>query len=118
SLLGLYALACLAKEHGIMIPGLLVAAELTVIQDARPWRARLAALRPLYLALFAVAAAFVGVHSLVLGGNGVGGFQPFVPFQALQLGNRDRILTMFGVVPHWLRLFYWPAHLSSEHAPP
>ena len=28
------------------------------------------------------------------------------------------MFTAIGVVPQWLRLLYWPAHLSSEYGPP
>ena len=34
--------ACFAKEHGIVLPAILAAAELTVIHDATPWRERVA----------------------------------------------------------------------------
>jgi hypothetical protein len=30
----------------------------------------------------------------------------------------DRVLTAVGVVPEWLRLFFWPARLSSDYGPP
>lgn len=114
----LYAVGCFAKEHGIMMPGLLIAAEVLLITDARPWRERILALRPFFLALLGVAVGYFGIHTLVLSDKAIGGFQPFVPFQALKLSNTDRILTMFGVVPQWLRLFYWPERLSSEYGPP
>jgi hypothetical protein len=114
----LYALACFSKEHGIVLPALLAAAELLVIDDARPLRERARELRPLALALGAVAIGFLAAHTVVLSRNGLTGFNEFVPFQTLQLSTRDRILTMFGVVPQWIRLFYWPAKLRSEYAPP
>lgn len=114
----LYAVGCFAKEHGIMMPALLIAAEVVIIADSRPWRARMLELRPFFLALFAIAVGYFGVHTLVLSDKAIGGFQPFVPFQSLRLSNTDRVLTMFGVVPQWLRLFFWPAKLSSEYGPP
>ncbi|HEY4217296.1 MAG TPA: hypothetical protein VGM67_09160 [Gemmatimonadaceae bacterium] len=114
----LYAVACLSKEHGIVLPALFVAAELTVIDDAAPGRERYLALRPFYLVLTAVAIAFVGVRSLVLSDHGIGGFQPFTPFNTLHISGPDRVLTALGVVPEWLRLFFWPAHLASEYGPP
>ena len=58
------------------------------------------------------------MRTAVLYKAGFSGFAPFVPFQILKLGTRDRVLTMFGVVPQWLRLLLWPARLSSEYAPP
>ena len=114
----LYAAACFAKEHGIVLPALLIAAELTVIADVAPWRERVRRLRPTFLLLTAIALGFVGLRAAVLADHGIGGFQPFTPFSTLQISNRDRMLTALGVVPHWVRLLFWPAHLSSEYGPP
>ena len=114
----LYALACFAKEHGIVLPALLLAAELTLVPDTRPLRQRAREMRPFILGLGAIAVAFLAAHTAVLSRNGITGFNEFVPFQALSLSTRDRVLTMFGVVPQWIRLFYWPAKLRSEYAPP
>jgi hypothetical protein len=54
----------------------------------------------------------------VLADHGIGGFQPFTPFSTLHITSRDRVLTAIGVVPQWVRLLFWPAHLSSEYGPP
>jgi hypothetical protein len=118
AIVALFAFACLTKEHAIMIPALIVAAELILVADPRPLRVRFVEARPLALALVAVALGFLGARSAVLASVGFAGFRPFVPFQALRIGNTDRVLTMFGVVPEWIRLFLWPRHLSSEYAPP
>ena len=78
----LYTIACLSKEHGIVLPAILVAAELTVIEDTTAWRARMRSLRPFFLFLTAIAVAFIWARSLVLAEHGgIGGFQPFTPFQ-------------------------------------
>ena len=114
----LYAIGCLAKEHAITLPAILIAAELTVIQDATPLRERILRLRPFYLALMAVGVAFIGVRSRVLVDHSLGGFAPFAPFQTLNISASDRILTAFGVVPEWMRLLFWPARLSSDYGPP
>ena len=115
----LYAIACFSKEHGIVLPAILVAAEVTVIGDVTPWRARIRAVRPFFLFLTAIALAFIWVRSLVLADHGgMGGFQPFTPFNTLHISSRDRVLTAIGVVPQWVRLLFWPAHLSSEYGPP
>ena len=114
----LYAIACFSKEHGVVLPALLIAAELTLIDDRRPIGVRVTRLRPFYLGLLAVAIGFLGAHSLVPTVNSVGGFYPFMPFSSLHTSTRDRILTAIGVVPQWVRLFYWPARLSSEYGPP
>ena len=114
----LYAGACFSKEHGIVLPALLIAAELTVIDDATSFRDRVRRLRPFYLGLAAIAVAFLGARSHVFAGQGIAGFQAFQPFASLRLSSTDRILTAISVVPDWLRLLYWPAHLSSEYSPP
>jgi hypothetical protein len=114
----LYTIACFSKEHGIVLPAILVAAELTIIGDVTPWRARVRGVRPFFLLLTAIALAFIWVRSLVLADHGIGGFQPFTPFNTLHINNRDRVLTAIGVVPQWVRLLFWPAHLSSEYGPP
>ncbi|MEP6494120.1 MAG: tetratricopeptide repeat protein [bacterium] len=117
-IIALYTVACFSKEHGIVLPAILAAAELTVIRDTTRRRDRVRPLRPFYLGLVLVALAFMAVRSLVLTDHGIGGFQPFTPFYTLHISNRDRVLTALGVVPQWARLLYWPAHLSSEYGPP
>jgi protein O-mannosyl-transferase len=114
----LFAVACFAKEHAVVLPAILVAAELTVIVDAAPARERIMRLRPFYLGLLAIAIAFVGVRSAVLADHSFGGFAPFIPFSSLHISPRDRMLTAVGVVPEWTRLLYWPARLSSDYGPP
>lgn len=115
----LYAFACFAKEHGVVLIALLGAVDLLLVHDQTPVGERVRRLRPFYLLLVAVAVFFVGVRALVLAGHGgVGGFQPFTPFSSLHISTPDRILTAFSVVPQWIRLLYWPAHLSSEYGPP
>ena len=113
----LFAFACLAKEHGIMLPGLLVAAELTVVVDARPLRRRFVELRPLLLLLCAVGLGYLWAHSAV-SGEGLTGFQQYAAFSTMRVHSTGRALTMFGLAPEWLRLFFWPIHLSSEYGPP
>ena len=49
-----YAVALFSKEHAIVFPALIVAAEFTIVDDDRAWRSRLASLRPFTLALVAV----------------------------------------------------------------
>jgi hypothetical protein len=114
----LYLAACFSKEHGVVLPALLGVAELTIIDDERPWREKIARLRPVYLALAALALAFIAVRARVLSDHGIGGFAPFTPFSSLHITWFQRALTALGVVPQWLRLFYWPAHLSAEYGPP
>lgn len=113
----LYVAACFSKEHGIVLPALLVAAEWTVIRDERSLRDRLLrALRPFYLGLAALACGFMLARSLAL--PDLAGFQPLIAFQTLHLTTSQRILTAIGVAPHWGRLLFWPAKLSAEYGPP
>jgi hypothetical protein len=114
----LYAVACFAKEHGIVLPAILVAAELTVVSDAALPLERARRLRPFYLGLLAVALGFLAARGMVLADHSLGGFAPFTPFAVLHISPVDRVLTAVGVVPEWLRLFFWPARLSSDYGPP
>jgi protein O-mannosyl-transferase len=114
----LYVVGCFSKEHGIVLPAILAVAELTVIDDPRRLGEKIRRLRPFYLILAALAVAFVGVRSLVLSDHPIGGFAPFTPFSSLHITWLNRALTALGVVPQWLRLFFWPARLSAEYGPP
>jgi len=114
----LYAIGCFSKEHAITLPAILIAAELTVIPDSTPLRARVRRLRPFYLGLVAVALAFVAARSAVLSDHSLGGFAPYTPFSTLHISTPQRILTALGVVPEWVRLLLWPARLSSDYSPP
>ncbi len=113
-LLGMYAAACFTKEHGVVLPGLLAAAELTVAAPGRSWRERLAATRPFYLATVAVGLGFIAIRSAVLQGNILGSFTAEALAGSTMYG---RLLTMLAVVPEWGRLLLWPAHLQTEYTP-
>jgi hypothetical protein len=65
-----------------------------------------------------VTVAYFGARSIALAEVGFAGFRPFVVFQILKLSYVDRVLTMFGVVPQWVRLMLWPSRLTTEYAPP
>jgi hypothetical protein len=113
-LLLLLAVAGLLKENGVVLPALLLAAEVTVVGDRRPLRARLASLAPTYLLLGVGAGILLAARRAALGAT-VG------EYPALMLGGlgfRDRLLTMLAIVPEWARLFLWPAHLRADYAPP
>ncbi|HVX37939.1 MAG TPA: tetratricopeptide repeat protein [Gemmatimonadaceae bacterium] len=119
AILVLYAAACFSKEHGVVLPAILAAAEVLFVREEHgSLRSRIAALRPFYLALAAIAIAFIAVRAVVLSDHGIGGFQPFTPFSSLHITTRDRILTAVTVVPQWVRLLLWPSHLAAEWGPP
>jgi hypothetical protein len=114
-ILVLYLLGCLSKEHAIVLPLLLVAAEATVVAGEAPLRVRLRDIRPLVLALGAAGLAFVWLRFQVLGPNAAAPDEA----NALFLGQpfRFRAMTMSLVVLEWIRLFFWPAHLSADYSP-
>ena len=112
ALAAMYAGACLAKEHGFVLPALLAAAEICLVRREEPWRRRLPALAPLALVLCAVGAAYLAARTAVLGGVAGGVSPAFVGLPAA-----DRVWTAVGVVPEWVRLFLWPARLSSDYSP-
>lgn len=116
----LYTLGCFSKEHAIVLPAILVAAELTILGSDDEVRSQLRnpAVRTFYLALALLAVAFVAVRGRVLTEHGIAGFTPFTAFVALSLTTFQRILTAVGVVPQWVRLLLFPAHLASEYGPP
>jgi len=113
-LASLYAVACLSKENGIVVLALILAAELTVVRDSRPFAERMRALRLCYLVLMMVAVLNIAVRQLV-----IGAFAGDYPNRALaHLTVAGRLWTMLGVVPDWVRLLVWPARLVEEYAPP
>ena len=110
----LYVAAGWFKESGLILPGLLLAAELTVIEEPGGLRARVVRLRPFYLALGLAFALLVAARSLVLSGDAVGTFTAPAMIGA---GLGGRALTMLGVIPHWGRLLFWPAELQADYGP-
>jgi hypothetical protein len=109
---GLYLIASLTKESGMVIPALLLATEFCV--EGSPLRTRLRALLPGYAGLAAVALAVLALRAIILSG------EEATPSRAEVLdglGIQDRVLTMLPVVMHWLRLLTWPLHLQADYAP-
>ncbi len=113
ALVGLYTVACFTKENAIVFPGLLLAAEMTVVADPRPLSDRLRELRPLILVMLLAATLFMAARTLVLQ-DVVGTFTA----EALRDANlAQRALTMLAVVPRWTRLLLWPSHLQVDYTP-
>lgn len=113
-LVGLYLAGCLFKETALVLPGLLVAAEALLVPNGGSIRARIAQGRPLLLGMMLVAVAFLGVRAEVLSGNLLG-----TPLAEGMIGLTvgQRALTMLAVVPEWVRLMVWPAHLRADYSP-
>jgi tetratricopeptide (TPR) repeat protein len=108
-------LGCLSKEHAFVLPLLLIAAEATVLATETPLRSRLAAIRPLILALGLAGLITVWLRIQVLGSTAA----PSDDNNALFLGQpfSIRAMTMLRVLLEWIRLFFWPAHLSADYSP-
>ncbi len=108
-----YGLACLTKDNGFVLPGLLVAAELTVVQDPRPLRDRLVGMAPLWALLAGVAVLYLVVRTAVTGT--LAGDYPHILIGTAS--HSERILTMLRVGLEWPRLLLWPAHLQADYSP-
>jgi hypothetical protein len=110
-----YVLAMISKEHSILFPLLLAAAEITVIPRTRSLRARITELRPLLLALAASGLLFLWARISVLAISR--GVPPEPPMLFVGEPYGVRAVTMMGVVLEWLRLLLWPAELSADYSP-
>lgn len=115
ALLGtLYFAACLFKEHAIVLPAMLLAADLILVGRSQNIARRLRDLLPLFITLVVVAVAFVAVRTIVTGGFRAGGSNELFREQAFDA----RLLTMLTVIVEWVRLFFWPADLSADYSFP
>ena len=65
---------------------------------------------PLVVGLFVVAVAYMTTRTIVVGE--LLGEKHLVPVHGVR-----RLWVMMAVVPQWLRLLVWPAHLSAEYSP-
>ena len=108
----LYLIGCFTKEQGLLLPALLVAAELCLVA-APSWSDRIRRTWPGYAGFAVLGGLVLFIRGLVLRG------QPFLAAPAEALGGvpiEGRALTMLQVVPEWLRLLVWPAHLRSDYS--
>lgn len=107
-------LAIFSKETGVVIPALLVAAELILVAPAISWRKQASLLAPMLALQAGAVVAAILVRIIVLGPTAGAG--PAVALQGLSAG--ERIIGMLAVVPQWTRLLLWPVHLEAEYGPP
>lgn len=114
ALFGLTLLAGLTKESGLMLPALVAAAEVLVVDDPRPLRERARVLATTGLLLGVALAIVIAMRRFAL--DALVGEYPAVALRGL--GGHSRLLTMLGVAPEWFRLLLWPARLSAEYGPP
>jgi len=112
---GLYALGLLSKESAIVLPALLVAAELTLLRASTAGAGRRAAAwLPTLIALVIVGAGVLCIRRAVIG-SWLGDF----PVPALaHLSTSERVLTMLAASREWIRLLLWPSLLSFSYSPP
>jgi hypothetical protein len=115
AMIGLYIVGLLSKEHAIVLPGLLLAAEATVI-DTPDWGTRLRRGRVLALTFVAVAVGFLYLRGLIT--QGLAGFVPCAAFLYLRMGALDRAATMMTEMPRIARLLVFPTHLIGDYSPP
>lgn len=113
ALSAMYFTALMFKEHAIVFPAFLVAAELTLVGETTTLRSKLVRLGPLFASLIAVAFAFVTIRTSV-----IGRFTGAGTTHLAGEGFETRLYTMLAVIPEWVRLFFWPANLSAEYSSP
>ncbi len=106
--------ALLTKEHGIVLPALLLMAEVVFRRDRfAPVDDR--GIREWLLARVLVleVAAYLVVRLAILGG--FAGDAPHPAFEAISTG--ERLWVMLGLLPQFVRLFFWPAELYADYSP-
>ncbi|MDQ2668190.1 MAG: hypothetical protein M3Z05_19640 [Gemmatimonadota bacterium] len=114
-ILALFAAGLLAKEHAMVLPAILLAAEVTVLPgDA--WRVRVQRIRTLMLALTAIALAYLFVRGRIQ--SDLAGFLPYPVFRFLHMTAANRIGTMMNEIPRVAQLILFPIHLSADYSPP
>ena len=107
-----FASALFFKESAMVLPALLVAADLLVDRAQEPFTARWRRWWRHYVVVALIAASFWITRSLVLGSE-----KGTHTAEALSGGLVARAWTMLGVPAEWLRLFLWPARLQDEWSP-
>ena len=100
------------KETGLMLPGLLFAAEWLVVEPTTPGRWRVT--RPVWLLQLLAFELVVVIRSFIQPDRLSGTYTAEV-FEHSSVWNR--LETMLAVVPEWLRLHLWPATLQADYSP-
>ena len=114
AIVGLYVLGLLSKEHAIVLPLLLAAAELTVTRQPG-WRPRPPRLRVFALILVAVSVGYLFVLGRIH--KDIAGFIPYPAFAYLHMSALDRAGTMLLLMPRIARLLVFPTHLNGDYSP-
>lgn len=108
----LFSVGLFFKEHVIVLPALLVAAEVLLYEDGTVWR-RLDRLRLLMWPMVLVVAAYLAMRVHVVGAVGGDVEHP-------SLHNTtavERLFMMLNVVPEYGRLLLWPMRLFADYSP-
>ena len=109
-----FGIALLTKEHAILLPALLLAAESAfrgrAFTDDREGRARAWLLARILLLEVVV---YLAVRYLVL--QGFAGDAPHPALEGLGLGQRFWV--MVALAPEFVRLLWWPAALYADYSP-
>ena len=113
AIFGLYFMGLFIKENAIVLPALLVAVELFLVDDRRRWRTRIDAMLPVLLWMGLAAAFFLYLRVSIL--DEIGGDVSHPSLHHLGMGQRT--LLMLGLVPEFGRLLLWPAHLFADYSP-
>lgn len=109
-----FAAALLFKEHGVLLPAMLLAAEFsfrgTVFSADSDDRARRWLLARVLLLELAI---YLAVRFTVL--QGFAGDSPHPALEGLSIG--ERVWVMLALVPEFVRLLWWPAALHADYSP-
>jgi protein O-mannosyl-transferase len=114
-LCAIYLSGLMFKEHAIVLPGMVVAAEILTSDSGQTFSQRAIRLSRLLIPMALMAAAFVAARAGVIGM--IGG-EAHVASVFVNQPFGVRALTMLPVVLEWIRLFVWPANLSADYSPP
>lgn len=112
-ILGFYFAGMMFKENAIVLPALLVIAELFIVADRRPWRLRLDETVTLCLWLGLLASAFLAARVIVTGE--IGGDVEHPALRNLTMLQRSWV--MLALAPEFARLLIWPARLYADYSP-
>lgn len=107
-----YLVASLTKEQGMLLPALLVGAELFLLPGA--FLPRVRQLWRGYALFLVVAGGVILWRRVVLDGQ----FAGVIVAEALEgLSPGGRALMLLQVIPEWVRLLLWPAQLQADYSP-
>jgi protein O-mannosyl-transferase len=109
----LFVVALLTKEHGIVLPGLLVAAELAFRGHRFATPAAGAGLLRLARMFGLVLLFYFTTRYVVLGA--LAGDAPHPALEPLEFWERQWVV--LGLIPELVRLMLWPARLYADYSP-